>query len=199
MSNLRLVWRFLSRYIHSPLSSHTSQFILEGTFYSTGGRPPFKPDAQTPTNTNECVSRFAWNLAIHPSLSCRPYLEWVQSVLSQHEVPLVISTSYGEHEQTGMLSEILRVPQTGFNMLSARGLCSTCMCRFCTTRYVVPSIPGLAWPTFRSQVHGEFHSCSLPAILGLETVIPIRPLISVLPTTGEILQDSFLHFRRRGC
>ncbi|KAH6914776.1 tripeptidyl peptidase A [Coprinopsis sp. MPI-PUGE-AT-0042] len=53
-----------------------------GTFWSTGGRPPFKPDLSTPINTNE------------------PYLDWVDFVLKQKSIPNVISTSYGEPEQT---------------------------------------------------------------------------------------------------
>ncbi|TFK25946.1 tripeptidyl peptidase A [Coprinopsis marcescibilis] len=57
-------------------------FPIPGTFWSTAGRPPFIPDLTTPTNTNE------------------PYLDWVDFVLRQKEVPHSISTSYGEPEQT---------------------------------------------------------------------------------------------------
>ncbi|KIK67673.1 hypothetical protein GYMLUDRAFT_787891 [Collybiopsis luxurians FD-317 M1] len=52
------------------------------TFYSTGGEPPFMPDKGTETNTNE------------------PYSKWLDYVLAQDEVPFVISTSYGDYEQT---------------------------------------------------------------------------------------------------
>ncbi|KAI5360665.1 Putative peptidase S8/S53 domain, peptidase S53, activation domain-containing protein [Septoria linicola] len=52
------------------------------TSYSTGGSPPFTPDLLTPTNTNE------------------PYLTWLDYVLKQKDVPYVISTSYGDNEQT---------------------------------------------------------------------------------------------------
>lgn len=54
------------------------------TAYTTGGMPPFKPDLNTPTDTNE------------------PYLTWVQYVLGQSdaEIPQTISTSYGDDEQT---------------------------------------------------------------------------------------------------
>ena len=41
------------------------------TSYSTGGSPPFKPDINTPTDTNE------------------PYLVWLNYVLSQYDVPQV--------------------------------------------------------------------------------------------------------------
>ncbi|KAF9448925.1 subtilisin-like protein [Macrolepiota fuliginosa MF-IS2] len=57
-------------------------FPTPTTFWSTGGSPPFKPDTHTPTNTNE------------------PYLEWLNFVLGQKEIPSVISTSYGDDEQT---------------------------------------------------------------------------------------------------
>ncbi|KAF9450674.1 subtilisin-like protein [Macrolepiota fuliginosa MF-IS2] len=51
--------------------------------FSTGGRPPFKPDHNTPENTNE------------------PYADWLDYVLSHEDkLPLAISTSYGEAEQT---------------------------------------------------------------------------------------------------
>jgi tripeptidyl-peptidase-1 len=46
--------------------------------WSTGGSPPFTPDLSTPTNTNE------------------PYLVWLEYVLGQHNLPAVISTSYGK-------------------------------------------------------------------------------------------------------
>ncbi|KAI8911160.1 subtilisin-like protein [Gorgonomyces haynaldii] len=53
-------------------------------FYSTGGSPPFKPDASTTENTNE------------------PYLEWTAHLLAQadDEIPYTVTTSYGDNEQT---------------------------------------------------------------------------------------------------
>ncbi|TFK63265.1 subtilisin-like protein [Pluteus cervinus] len=57
-------------------------FPTPNIYYSTGGSPPFKPDSQTPTNTNE------------------PYLDWLNFVLSQPTTPQVITTSYGDDEQT---------------------------------------------------------------------------------------------------
>ena len=65
-----------------------AQTILGMTFpelvysYSTGGSPPFIPDNNTPTDTNE------------------PYLVWVNYVLGQKDVPQVISSSYGDDEQS---------------------------------------------------------------------------------------------------
>ncbi|KIX94599.1 uncharacterized protein Z520_09645 [Fonsecaea multimorphosa CBS 102226] len=54
------------------------------TLYSTGGEPPFKPDDFSVTNTNE------------------PYLTWLLFLRDQDikTIPKVISTSYGDHEQT---------------------------------------------------------------------------------------------------
>ena len=54
------------------------------TLYSTGGEPPYQQDAFTTTNTNE------------------PYLAWLLFLRNQDisAVPKVISTSYGDHEQT---------------------------------------------------------------------------------------------------
>ncbi|KAK3720454.1 hypothetical protein LTR37_003867 [Vermiconidia calcicola] len=73
------------------------------TAYSTGGSPPFQPDLQTPTNMNE------------------PYLTWLNYALAQNDLPQVISTSYGEPEQTVPESYARRVC-AGFAQLGARGI-----------------------------------------------------------------------------
>jgi tripeptidyl-peptidase-1 len=70
--------------------------------YSTGGQPPFVPDISTPTNTNE------------------PYLAWVTWLLTQKHIPGVITTSYGEPEQTIPRSYAERVCKQ-FAQVTARG------------------------------------------------------------------------------
>lgn len=50
--------------------------------FTTGGSPPFNPDLNTPTDTNE------------------PYVIWLNYVLGTNDIPQVISTSYGDDEQT---------------------------------------------------------------------------------------------------
>ncbi|KAH0827690.1 hypothetical protein AYO21_08861 [Fonsecaea monophora] len=83
-----------------PVDNATSKAGLEGnldlqtmlgivyptpvTLYSTGGEPPFLPDDFVQTNTNE------------------PYLTWLLFLRDQdiNTIPKVISTSYGDHEQT---------------------------------------------------------------------------------------------------
>ncbi|KAI9444519.1 subtilisin-like protein [Lactarius indigo] len=57
-------------------------FPTPSTYWSTGGSPPFIPDSNTPTNTNE------------------PYLDWLNFVLAGTSIPQTISTSYGDDEQT---------------------------------------------------------------------------------------------------
>lgn len=57
-------------------------FPTPNIFYSTAGSPPFIPDDETPTDTNE------------------PYLDWLEFILSQEAIPQTISTSYGDDEQT---------------------------------------------------------------------------------------------------
>lgn len=52
------------------------------TAFTTGGSPPFIPDLNTPTDSNE------------------PYLAWVQHIIAQSDLPQIISTSYGDDEQT---------------------------------------------------------------------------------------------------
>jgi len=71
--------------------------------FTTGGSPPFVPDDNTPTDTNE------------------PYLVWLQYVLAQTDLPQVISTSYGDDEQTVPLSYAQSVCH-GFAQLGARGV-----------------------------------------------------------------------------
>jgi len=73
------------------------------TTYNTGGSPPFVPDALTPTDTNE------------------PYLTWLQFILDQEDLPQVITTSYGDDEQSVPLSYATSVCN-GFAQLGARGV-----------------------------------------------------------------------------
>jgi tripeptidyl-peptidase-1 len=76
---------------------------ISPTFFSTPGSPPFIPDTLTPQNTNE------------------PYTDWLDFVLAQPKLPLVISTSYGDDEQTVPLSFAQRAC-AGFAQLGARGV-----------------------------------------------------------------------------
>ncbi|RDW92293.1 hypothetical protein BP5796_01687 [Coleophoma crateriformis] len=71
--------------------------------FSTGGSPPFTPDIGTTDDTNE------------------PYLTWVNYVLGQKELPQVISSSYGDDEQTVPKSYAERVCRS-FAQLGARGI-----------------------------------------------------------------------------
>ncbi|KAH8810379.1 subtilisin-like protein [Flagelloscypha sp. PMI_526] len=73
------------------------------TFWSTGGSPPFNPSEWTPENTNE------------------PYAEWLDFVLASEEVPLAISTSYDDEEQTVPKDYAVRVCQQ-LAQLGARGV-----------------------------------------------------------------------------
>ncbi|KAL9618720.1 MAG: hypothetical protein Q9160_006599 [Pyrenula sp. 1 TL-2023] len=86
-----------------------AQTILSQVFptpliaYATGGQPPFNTAATTPIDTNE------------------PYLTWINYVLGQHSVPQVISTSYGDDEQTVPFS-YAKVACNHFAQLGARGI-----------------------------------------------------------------------------
>ena len=84
-------------------------FPIPVTSFSTGGSPPFTPDLNTPTDTNE------------------PYLTWVTYVSGLKSIPNVISSSYGDDEQTVPKSYAQRVCQE-FAQIGARGtslLCSS--------------------------------------------------------------------------
>ncbi|KAG1868043.1 peptidase S8/S53 domain-containing protein [Suillus tomentosus] len=74
-----------------------------GTFYTTGGKPPYIPDLVTPNNTNE------------------PYTYWLEHLLSQDDIPQTISTSYGDSEQTVPYTYATRVC-AGMASLGARGV-----------------------------------------------------------------------------
>ncbi|KAF3761352.1 tripeptidyl peptidase [Cryphonectria parasitica EP155] len=73
--------------------------------YTTGGSPPFDPDDETTTDSNE------------------PYLVWLESVLaeSDDDIAKVISTSYDDDEQTVPLSYATRVCND-MAQLGARGV-----------------------------------------------------------------------------
>lgn len=73
--------------------------------YTTGGSPPYDPDAVTTTDTNE------------------PYLAWLESVLaeSDDEIAKVISTSYDDDEQSVPQSYAIRVCND-LAQLGARGV-----------------------------------------------------------------------------
>jgi tripeptidyl-peptidase I len=71
--------------------------------FSTGGSPPFKPDSNTPNNTNE------------------PYLDWLDFILNQTTIPQTISTSYGDDEQTVPPDYAANVCN-GFAQLGAKGI-----------------------------------------------------------------------------
>jgi len=71
--------------------------------YSTGGSPPYIPDSETTSDTNE------------------PYLVYINYILGQSDLPQVISNSYGDDEQTVPKSYAQRVCQS-FAQLGARGI-----------------------------------------------------------------------------
>lgn len=86
-------------------------YPLELTTWSTGGeQPDFTPDLFTPTDSSE------------------PYLTWTNYVLGQDDIPQMISTSYGDDEQTVSLSyaeavcnEFAQITARGVTLLFASG------------------------------------------------------------------------------
>ncbi|KAI5843595.1 peptidase S8/S53 domain-containing protein [Tricharina praecox] len=78
-------------------------YPAENTYFSTAGRPPFVSDLDVTENNSE------------------PYLEYLEYLLSQRTLPSVLSTSYGESEQTVPLSYRLSVCNQ-FARLGARGV-----------------------------------------------------------------------------
>lgn len=85
-------------------------YPINSTYYTTAGRPPFKPDAFTPKNTNE------------------PYEDQLNYLLGLKTLPSVLSTSYGDDEQTIPLeyakrvcSDIAGLTARGVSLLYASG------------------------------------------------------------------------------
>ncbi|KAH9959841.1 tripeptidyl peptidase A [Russula dissimulans] len=78
-------------------------FPTPGSFHSTAGQPPFKPDEDTTVDTNE------------------PYMAWLDFILAQENIPQTISTSYGDDEQTVPVDFARRLC-AGFAQLGARGI-----------------------------------------------------------------------------
>ncbi|KAL7266360.1 hypothetical protein RUND412_011095, partial [Rhizina undulata] len=75
---------------------------IPNIFFSTAGSPPFISDLDVVTDTNE------------------PYLEWLNWILEQDDIPQVITTSYGESEQSVPL-KYRKVTCNLFAQLGARG------------------------------------------------------------------------------
>jgi len=80
----------------------------KGYFYSTNGIPPINPDSLTTEALNSA------------GMGNEPYLNWVTYTLAQQENPYVISTSYGDDEQSVPFSYASRVC-SDFGKLSVRG------------------------------------------------------------------------------
>ncbi|KAH0610755.1 uncharacterized protein H6S33_011182 [Morchella sextelata] len=78
-------------------------YPTQNIYYSTGGRPPYIPDLDVVTNDSE------------------PYLDWLNWILDQPDIPQTITTSYGESEQTVPLSYRHTVCNL-FAQLGARGV-----------------------------------------------------------------------------
>ncbi|KAF7302072.1 Peptidase S53 domain-containing protein [Mycena indigotica] len=89
-----------------------------GTFWSTGGHPPFSPDTHTPVDTNEPyldVGEHWFNLH-----SNDVHLQWLEHVLGSDHIPPTISTSYADDEQTVPFTYASRVCKK-FAELGCRG------------------------------------------------------------------------------
>jgi tripeptidyl-peptidase I len=88
--------------IGNTRSMREISIVLTLCVFSTGGSPPYIPDANTPANYNE------------------PYLDWLNYILNQTSIPQTISTSYGDDEQTVPFDYAVSVCNA-FAQLGARG------------------------------------------------------------------------------
>ncbi|KAF7352412.1 Tripeptidyl-peptidase sed3 [Mycena venus] len=93
-----------------------------GTFWSTGGLPPWLPDDHTPVGklsypANKCPLMM---MLSHPDTN-EPYLDWLDFVLRSDHIPQTISTSYGDDEATVPFTYATRVCKL-FAELGARGV-----------------------------------------------------------------------------
>jgi len=84
-------------------------FPTPGTFFSTGGSPPFNPDVLTPANTNEPYDDvsgvfpffYSADVLTHSFGAC--HIQWLHFMLGLRDgaIPQTITTSYSDDEQTG--------------------------------------------------------------------------------------------------
>lgn len=122
------------------------------TAYNVGGKPPYTPDAY-------------WG-DMH---SNEPYLDWLDYILTQDRIPLVMSSSYGDFEQTVPESYARKVCTLfaylglrGFSMLVASGDngvgpgAADCVSNVNnTTREFLPSFPATCpWVTAVGATQG---------------------------------------------
>ncbi|KAH9010768.1 subtilisin-like protein [Lactarius hengduanensis] len=85
-------------------------YPVQHVFYSSAGPPPFNSDGSWSTNSNE------------------PYLDWIIYITSKGPIPLTITTSYGDDEQTvpedyakSVCTLFARFGQRGVSVLFASG------------------------------------------------------------------------------
>ncbi|CEJ86547.1 hypothetical protein VHEMI04137 [[Torrubiella] hemipterigena] len=86
-------------------------YPIHNLYYSTGGSPPFIDDESLKgNNSNE------------------PYLDWVNHVLAQTDLPLTISNSYSDNEQTvprdyadKVCSQFMKLAARGVSLLISSG------------------------------------------------------------------------------
>lgn len=81
----------------------TLAYPVQPTFYSTSGRGKWIQDANSETNTNE------------------PFELFLNHLLHEQDIPAVLSTSYGENEQTVPVRYAKKVCKQ-YAALSARGM-----------------------------------------------------------------------------
>ncbi|KAF9006662.1 peptidase S8/S53 domain-containing protein [Cyathus striatus] len=96
--------------------AYSLSYPTPGTFWSTPGRPPFNQDLTIQTNI-----RITCKDLIFMYFYAEPYADWLDYILSHSNVPLSISTSYGEAEQTVPESYAKRVCN-GLALLGVRGV-----------------------------------------------------------------------------
>jgi len=89
------------------------------TAFTTGGMPPFNPDAQTRKSLSRCVSSNLLTFCTATDTN-EPYLQFLNAVLDMNTLPQVISNSYGDDEQTVPEAYARKVCSL-FAQLGARG------------------------------------------------------------------------------
>ncbi|KAH9015289.1 subtilisin-like protein [Lactarius hengduanensis] len=123
-------------------------YPVQHVFYSSAGPPPFNSDGSWSTNSNE------------------PYLDWIIYITSKGPIPLTITTSYGDDEQTvpkdyakSVCTLFARFGQRGVSVLFASGdsVSAEVITWPTTTREKTASSPSFPYPTATlSQVPGRW-------------------------------------------
>ena len=171
-------------------------WLTQPTFFSTAGSPPFIPDALTPEDTNEYVWAVS-SAVVGSDTFYRPYTDWLDFVLGQPHLPLAISTSYGDDEQTGMCSSGLSVIVVSNWTIVPKSFAERACAGFAQLGAVIFPLFWTIYWKYGLQVLAASPLCSLLETVVWEMATQTLPLNNVSAMMAVMWPNSFQLFRLR--